>query len=70
MLMMMMMMMMMMIWMDGWMDGWMREFNATFAKVRPNRQAGTTVMRGMALVARMKHLSNMAALGIEPGFRG
>ena len=28
------------------MDGWMREFNATFAyKVRPNKQAGTTVMR-------------------------
>ena len=26
-------------------DGWMREFNATFAQVRPIRQAGTTVMR-------------------------
>ena len=30
---------------EGWMDGWMREFNVTFAEVRPNRQAGTTVMR-------------------------
>ena len=27
---------------------WMREFNATFALVRPNRQAGTTVMRHMS----------------------
>ena len=53
-----------------WMDGWMREFNATFAYVRPNRQAGTTVMRWMALVARMKRPSNMAAPGVEPGSRG
>ena len=43
------------------MDGWMREFNVTFAKVRPNRQAGTTVMRPTALLARMKLPSNMAA---------
>ena len=49
---------------------WMREFNATFAQVRPNRQAGTTVMRWTALVARMKFPSNMAAPGIEPGSRG
>ena len=34
-------------------DGWMREFNVTFAQVRPNRQAGTTVMRLKALVARI-----------------
>ena len=26
------------------MDGWMRELNVTFAQVRPNRRAGTTVM--------------------------
>ena len=56
--------------MDGWMDGWMREFNATFALVRPNRQTGTTVMEQKALVARMKLPSNMAAPGIEPGSRG
>ena len=29
--------------------------------VRPNRQAGTTVLRRMALVAKMKLLSNMVA---------
>ena len=54
----------------GWMDGWMREFTITSAKLRPNRQPGTTVMMWMALVARMKLPSNMAALGIEPGSRG
>ena len=48
------------------MDGWMREFNVTFAQVRPNRQAGTMVMRRMALVTRMKLSPNMAAQGIEP----
>ena len=45
------------------MDGRMREFNITFAKVRPNRQAGTMVMTRMALVARVKRLSNMASRG-------
>ena len=55
---------------DGWMDGWMDELNVTFTKVRPIRQAETTVMRRMALVARMKLPSNMAAPGIEPGSRG
>ena len=55
---------------SGCQDGWMREFNVTFASVRPNRQAGTTVMRRTALVARMKLPSNMAATGIEPGSRG
>ena len=44
-------------------DRWMRELNVTFAKVRLNRQAWATVMRQMALVARMKHPSSMAALG-------
>ena len=48
----------------------MREFNVTFAYVRPNKQAGTMVMRWMALVARMKLPSIMAAPGIEPGSRG
>ena len=52
------------------MDGWMREFNVTFASVRPNRKAGTTIMRLMALVTRMKLPSNMAAPGIEPWSRG
>ena len=32
-------------WLHSPSDGWMREFNATFAQVRPNRQAGTIVMR-------------------------
>ena len=49
------------------MDGWMREFNITFAQARPNRQAGTTVIREMAIEARMKLPSNMVAPGIEPG---
>ena len=40
----------------------MTEFNITFAKVRPNRSAGTMVLRMMALVARIKLPSNMAAL--------
>ena len=31
------------------MDGWMREFNVTFALVRPNRQVGTTVMTRMLI---------------------
>ena len=48
----------------------MTEFNITFAKVRPNRSAGTMVLRMMALVARIKLLSNMAAPGAEPGSRG
>ena len=39
----------------------MREFNVTFAQVRPNRQTGTMVMRRMALLARMKLSSYMAA---------
>ena len=26
-------------------DGWMREFNVTFAKLRPNRKVGTMVIR-------------------------
>ena len=51
------------------MDGWMTEFNLTFAKVRPKRQAGTTAMRQKALAVKMKLLSNMVALGIEPGTR-
>ena len=37
----------------------MREFNVNFAKVR--RQAGTMVMRLMALVAKMTLPSNKAA---------
>ena len=28
-----------------WMDGWMKGINTTFAQVRPDRQAGTAVMR-------------------------
>ena len=52
------------------MGGWMRDFNIAFAQVRPNRQAGTTVMRQMALAARLKLQTNMAAPGIEPGSRG
>ena len=32
-----------------------------------HRQAGTTVMRWMALVARMKLLSNMAHRELNPG---
>ena len=56
--------------MTSWIPhGWMREFNATFAWVRPNRQARTTVMRWMALVARIKLPSNMAAPEIEPWSR-
>ena len=50
-------------------EGWMREFNVTFTYLRPNRQAGTTIMRRMALVARMKRLCNKVAPGIEPGYR-
>ena len=42
----------------------MDEFNVTFTYVRFDRQAGTMIMRCMALVARMKLPSNMAALGI------
>ena len=53
-----------------WMDGWIREFNVTFTQGKPNRQTGTTVMRRMAFVARLKLLSNMVAPGIEPGSRG
>ena len=45
-------------------DGWLREFNVTFARVRHNRQAGTIVMRRMALAARMKLPSNMVAPGM------
>ena len=48
----------------------MREFYITFAWVRPNREAATTVVRRAALVARMKVASNMAATGIEPESRG
>ena len=44
-------------------DVWMREFYFTFAQVKHKRQAGTTVMRRMALVVRMKLPSNMAAPG-------
>ena len=36
----------------------------------PNRQAGPTVMRWMVPVAKMKLLSNIAALEIELGSRG
>ena len=54
-------------WMDRWMDEWMGEFNITFTKIRHNRQAGTLVMTWMALVARMKLPSNMAAQGFEHG---
>ena len=49
----------------GWMDACMREFYITFIFVRPDRPAGTTVMRRVALVARMKLPSNMAAPGTE-----
>ena len=52
------------------MEIWIREFNAIFAQVRPNRQTGTMVMRRMALAARRKPPSNMAAPEIEPGSRG
>ena len=52
------------------MDGWITEFYITFAKVRPNKQAGITVMRRITLVARMKLPSNMAAPGNEPRSRG
>ena len=52
------------------MEIWTRELNATFAQVRPNTQTGTTVKRRMALVARMKLPSKMAAPGIEPRSRG
>ena len=51
-------------------DGWLREVIITFANLRSNRQAGTMLMRRMALVARMKLSSGMAAPGIEPGSRG
>ena len=44
----------------------MREFNITFAMVRPNRQAGTTVMWQMALAARVELPPNMVAPQIEP----
>ena len=47
-------------------DGWMREFNVTLPLVRPNRQAGTTVMRRMAFVDRMKLPSNMTAPELNP----
>ena len=47
--------------------GWMREFNVTFAYVKPHRQAGTMVMRWVALAARMKPPSNMTAPGFNPG---
>ena len=50
--------------MERWMDGWMKEFNITFAEVRPNWQAEITVMRWMALVTRMKLPPIMAAPGI------
>ena len=46
------------------MDGY-TGFNVTFAMVRLNGKAGTTVMRSMAYVTRMKLPSNMAALGPE-----
>ena len=36
--------------------------------VRPDRLAGTIVMRRMALVARMELPSDTEALGIEPGY--
>ena len=41
----------------------MRDFYVIFGQVR---WAGTMVMRSMALLARMKLLSNMVAPGIEP----
>ena len=43
------------------MDGWITEFYITFAKVRPNKQAGIMAMRRMALVTRTKIMPNMAA---------
>ena len=55
---------------DGWVDGWRREFNVTFTQGRLNRQAGTIVMRQMALVARMNIPSNAAAQGIESKITG
>ena len=51
-------------WMDRQMDGWMREFNVTFAKVRPNRQAGTMVMRRTALVTQAE-ISNITETGTK-----
>ena len=51
-------------------DGGMDELNIIFPKVKPNRQAGTLVMKRMALVARMKLSSDMAAPGIEPSTEG
>ena len=47
--------------------GRMREFNVTLAQVRPNRQAGTTVMRRMALMARIKLPSSMGPEVRSPG---
>ena len=54
-------------WIVLWWMNESREFlNVTFGLMRPNRQAWTTVMRWMTLVAKMKLLSYMAAPGIEP----
>ena len=50
----------------GWMDGWMREFDITLVQIRPNTQAGTKAMTQVALVARMKFLSNIAVRGLNP----
>ena len=36
-------------------ERWLREFFVTFAKVKPDRQAGTTVMRQMAIVWKLYH---------------
>ena len=55
---------------ESYFPGWIREFNVTIALVRPNLQAGTIVMRRMALVARMKlHLSWQHTEEIDPGSR-
>ena len=43
----------------------MREFNFTSVQVRPNRQVGTTVMRQMEPIGRMKLPFNKAASGTE-----
>ena len=42
----------------------MREFNVTFVKLKPTRQAETTVMRWKAIVAWIKLPSNVPALAI------
>ena len=46
-------------------DEWMRGFNVTFALVRPKKQAGTMVLRGMAFMARMKLPFNLTVPEIK-----